>query len=237
MSEPSYVVLSRQSALAKELTNIANNVANADTPGYKRDDAIFTEFVRALADAPSVSQTRVGGRVLDLRAGEVIRTGARLDLAIEGRGFFVVLTPGGERLTRAGNFSLDGESRLSTADGHPVLSDGGAPIVVPPHARDVAVSTDGVVSVDGAPIGRVAIALADPATLVREGANLFRSVKPFSYAENAEVIQGFVEGSNVDAVAEIGRLIEVQRAFELGSKLLDDDHARVRRAIESFARR
>lgn len=235
MSNVSYVSLSRQAALARELTSIANNIANADTEGFRRDGFIFSEYVNSLRGEPSLSQTRIGARVIDAAQGEMIETGGALDIAIEGSGYFAVETPVGAKLTRAGTFKLNDQGVLSTADGFAVHGEGGASIVVPVDAGSIVISSDGVVSVDGAPTAKIEIVDAAAADLVREGAALFRSTGDISPVQEPRVRQGYVESSNVNAVLEISRLIEVQRAFEVGEKMLNDDAERVRRAVETLS--
>lgn len=237
MSNVNYVAVSRQSALKTELAAIANNVANADTAGFRRESAIFTEYVQALAESPSVSQTRIGGRQIDFAPGKQLATGAPFDFSIEGEGFFTVLTPNGPRLTRAGNFSLSPEGVLVTVDGHPVSGEGGAPIVADPTLGSINVAPDGVISAGGAAIGRLEIVAASPLTLEREGSTLFRSSEPTTPIAEPRVRQGFLEQSNVEPVIEISRLIEVQRAFELNQQILDQDHERQRRTIEAVGGR
>jgi flagellar basal-body rod protein FlgF len=233
MTNTVYASLSRQNALMRELHSLANNVANASTTGFRRDAFIFSEYVNELRGEPSLSQTRIGGRVIDPAQGEFVKTEGAFDVAIEGRGFFTVNTPQGLRLTRAGAFQLNEQGVLTTAQGFPVGGEGGGEIRIPIDAARVVVSGDGVISADDQVVGRFAIVDADPTVLEREGQTLFRSEaepQPIS----AVVRQGFVEASNVDAVAEIARLIEVQRAFELGQQAVNEEFERIRRAIEAI---
>ncbi|MFZ5616011.1 MAG: flagellar basal-body rod protein FlgF [Pseudomonadota bacterium] len=235
MSNVAYVSLSRQSALASELTSIANNIANADTTGFRKDAFIFSEYVNALQGEPSLSQTRIGGRLIDQSEGELIATGGALDLAIEGSGFFAVETPQGRRLTRAGDFSVNEQGVISTSEGFALAGEGGAPIAVPSGAERIVVAPDGVVTADGAPVGRIEIVDADPTALRRVGDTLFAAEGELRPIENPAIRQGYVEGSNVNAVIEMSRLIEVQRAFEIGQQMLNDDAERTRRAIETLS--
>ncbi|NWG92705.1 MAG: flagellar basal-body rod protein FlgF [Parvularculaceae bacterium] len=235
MSNVSYVSLSRQAALARELASIANNVANADTDGFRRDGYIFSEYVIELRGEPSLSQTRIGARMIDAAQGKAIETGGALDAAIEGPGYFAVETPRGVRLTRAGSFQLNDQGVLSTADGWSVSGEGGAAIVLPGGTGRIVISSDGVVSADGVQVAKLEIVDADPAELVREGANLFRVTGEVAPVQNPSVRQGYVEASNVNPVLEISRMIEVQRAFEIGERMLEDDAERTRRAVETLS--
>jgi flagellar basal-body rod protein FlgF len=228
MSNAVYAALSRQAALDQELASLANNIANASTAGYRGDGQIFSEFVNAVPGQPSISQTRIGGRLINGAQGDFVQTGGALDLAIEGAGYFVVETPQGERLTRAGAFQRNEQGLLATAEGYLVQSAGGGSIAV--TDGDLVVSADGVISAGGAVIGQIRIADADPTLLAREGTTLFRAGGALS--DLAPVVrQGFIEASNVTPVLELSRLIEVQRAFELGQQLLTNEEARIQRAI------
>lgn len=237
MTNPAYVALSRQIALSKALDGVANNIANADTTGFRREGAIFSEYVHAVAESQSLSQTRIAGREIDETPGSLRATGAPLDVAIEGEGYFVVLTARGERLTRAGNFSMNAEGALVTSDGERVAGEGGTPIDLPLGAREIVIATDGAIAADGAPVARLAVATAPVETLAREGSGLFRTTAGLDYSDTALLRQGFLESSNVDPVFEISRLIEVQRAFELNQQILNDEHERVRGAVETIGGR
>lgn len=234
MSNVSYVALSRQQALASELSSVANNVANADTTGYRRDVFIFSEYVNALRGEPSLSQTRIGGRMIDAAQGDFVATNAPLDVAIEGAGYFTVETPAGPRLTRAGAFAVNDAGVIATAEGYAVGGEGGSPIAIPPGAGALVISADGVVSVGGAPVGRFEIVDAPPTALVREGDSLFRVAGETTTISQPKLRQGHLEGSNVNAVLEISRLIEVQRAFEIGQQMMNEETERQRRAIDAL---
>ena len=233
MNNASYVLMSRQAGLSKELNGIANNIANTDTAGFRSEHHLFSEYIKRLGPTEnSVSQTNSAGRFFNTRPGALSQTGNVLDVAIEGQGYFVVETSGGERLTRAGAFVLDNEGQIMTHDGNLVLGEGGTPLTIPPEAETVVVAPDGSISTDGAPIGKLNIVSAAPQSLTREGANLLKSTKPFEAIENPRVRQGFVEDSNVNAVAELSRLIEVQRNYERNQQLLRNEDERILKTIE-----
>ncbi|MEM1430650.1 MAG: flagellar hook-basal body complex protein [Pseudomonadota bacterium] len=234
----SSITLSRQVGLMTEMNTVANNIANAATTGYRREGIVFTEFVNATGTGPSVSLAAGRARSLDLTQGLLTETGGRFDFAIEGDGFFLVETPRGERLTRAGSFSQNAAGELVTPDGYLLLDAGGAPVFAPADAGDVSVAADGTVSADGAPIGQIGLYRpADPAALVREAGALFRAdagTEPV--LEGARILQGRLEGSNVNPVQEIARMIEVQRAYELGQAFLDRESDRRSKLIDTLTR-
>lgn len=236
MDNPSYVTLSRQSGLIKSMEIIANNIANISTDGYRREGAIFSEVVSQLdAASGSSSQASARARVTDFSQAALNRTGGTLDFAIEGDGFFQIETQAGPRLTRAGSFTVNAGGELVTSSGDRVLGEGAAPVFVPTDAQSIDVATDGSISADGQPVGRIAVfTVADQALLRRAADGLFESPEPPAEAEDAAVFQGFLEGSNVSPVSEIAAMIQVQRAYELGQSFLTTEDERMRQAIRTM---
>jgi len=238
MDNAIYAMITRQSGLMAELQAVANNVANANTDGFRSEGVIFSEYVSALGpDAPSLSMAAARVRETSFAPGSQGETGGPLDLAIAGEGFFMIATPEGDRLTRAGQFVQNAAGDVVTVEGHPVLDAGGAPLFIPPGATQIGIAPDGTVSVDGQPVGQVGLFVpADPSGLTRQDGVKFIAEGGVLPAEGATVAQGFLEGSNVNAVGEITRLIAVQRAYELGQNLLDREDARIRNVIQTVTR-
>lgn len=238
MDNAIYAALTRQSGLMREMRVIANNIANADTTGFRREGVIFSEYLAATGNGTEgLSMANARGRVLDLEQAGMSMTGGTYDLAIDGPGFFAVQTPDGVKITRAGAFLTNAEGELMNADGHRLLDEGQAPIQIPPGAVSVAIGPDGTVSVDGQQLARVGLfAAPDPATMLRTGGTLFAADGGLEPADDARIQQGFLEGSNVDPIAEISRMIEVQRAYEMGQTLLDREDRRIRDTIAAMTR-
>ncbi|HXI86266.1 MAG TPA: flagellar hook-basal body complex protein [Parvularculaceae bacterium] len=234
MDNASYVSLARQSGLLRELNSIANNIANVNTTGYRRESTLFAEHVKALGSDPSVSIATTAGNYVDFSEGEIATSNNPLDFAIDGDGFFLVETPSGPALTRAGAFALNGVGEIVDANGRRVLDQGGSPIVVPPQTKSISATPDGTISADGQAVGKLGIVKADPDFLVREGDNLFRTDKGYQPVDNPKVRQFALEGSNVSAVAEIAKLIEVQRTYEMGQKFLSDDDDRIKQTVREL---
>ena len=235
MDNAGYVLTARQSALTRSLDVLANNIANMSTSGFQREALIFDDVLQAGGnDLGAISSVDVASRYVDLEQGSLVKTGRDLDLAIRGEGFFRVETPGGERLTRAGAFQRNADGGLVTADGYAVLDDGGAPIALPPTSEPIFVAPDGGISVGGALVARVGLVSAPADQVSREGGVLF--IAQSTAPATGSVAQGFVEESNVNPVEEITRLIEVQRAFEIGQSLLSDEDDRIRSTIETLGR-
>ncbi len=236
MDSIGYAALSRMSGLTRELDTVANNIANMSTTGYRREGIVFAEHVKDVGPGhASLSMGSAVGRTTNQSQGPLDRTNGSFDLAIEGSGFFLVSTPLGDRLTRAGDFSPNSVGELSTPEGYILLDEGGAPVLVPPDAKSVAVASDGTISADGNPLGRIGLfEPVDPLGLTRAAGTLFVAETGVENVEDGRILQGFVETSNVNAVSEVARLIEVQRAYELGQSFLDKEDERVRTALRTL---
>lgn len=238
MDNAIYAALTRQSGLMKEMRVVANNIANANTAGFRREGVIFAEHLSALdRHGDTLSMANARGRLIDLDQGVLNQTNGTFDLAIEGDGFFMIQTPDGNRLTRAGAFMPSGEGELMNADGHRLLDEGQAPIIVPAGASAVSVGADGTLSANGLPFGRVGVfETPEGARLTHEGGTVFASDADPEPIEDPRIRQGFIEESNVDPIFEISRMIEVQRAYELGQSFLDREDQRIRGAITAMTR-
>lgn len=236
MDATGYSTLSRQIGLMREMDSVANNIANSTTTGYRRQGVIFSEYVQHTYDeGGSLSMARAHARQIDLAQAPLTPTGGMFDFAIEGEGFFQVETPDGPRLTRAGAFSPNAVGDLVTPDGHRVLDAGGAPVFIPPDAESVAIAADGTLSADGQPLTQIGLFRpADPNALAYVAGTLFDPGGEAEPVLEGTILQGFVEGSNVDAIAEISRMIEVQRTYEMGQKFLDREDERIRAAVRTL---
>jgi len=204
---------------------IANNLANISTIGYRRQSASFQSLVAAQPSMMSEINDAINNfnvldkTTVDLTAGSLQHTGNPLDLAIEGNAFFVVQAAAGSLYTRAGNFQLSATGRLVTAEGDPVLGGQGS-ITLPPG--EVTVSADGTISVNGAVVDQLRIVrFPADATLASVGGSYYSADATSALpAPGAQVRQGMIEGSNVDAVKAVGQLITVQRQAEMLQRAL-----------------
>jgi flagellar basal-body rod protein FlgF len=237
MDNAIYAAIARQSGLKREMAVVANNIANIATTGFRREGVVFSEFVRRLDGAPSLSIAQASARHVDLAEGAPERTGGTFDFAIAGAGFFLVETPEGQRLTRAGQFGPDAEGTLANPDGHRLLDAGGAPVAVPPGVRDITISADGTLSADGAAFAQVGLwRPAEPTSLRHAGGTLFAADAVEPAEAGGTILQGHLEGSNVNPVAEIARMIEVSRLYEAGQRLLDREHERIQAVIQTLGK-
>lgn len=235
MDGAGYIALSRQAGLMRALDTVAQNIANASTVGYRREGVIFSEFVVAQPDGGALALAHGHVRQSDFTQAPLRQTDAPLDFAIEGAGFFLVETPQGQRLTRAGHFTPDANGELVTPEGHRLLDEGGAPVFVPPEAVGVALAADGTLSADGRALTRIGLyQAADPTAMRRAPGAAFDPGGPVEPIEEGRLVQGFLENSNVAPVTEIARMIDVQHAYELGQNLLDREDERIRSVIRTL---
>jgi len=242
MDNTMYVALSRQMTLRREMDIIANNIANSDTTGFKVEMAMVrtdpTDGARMLDGPRSLKFVIDDGVIRDFSQGALRRTGGTFDLAIEGQGFFKVETAGGERFTRDGRFTLGADGRLTTQAGDAVLGAGGE-IAVNPEDGEVAISADGVVSQNGEQIGKIDVfAFDDLSSLAKDGDNLLRNtsnVEP-QVSTAASMRQGMLEGSNVNPIMQITRMIEVSRAYESMARTIEGSGELSRRSVERLGR-
>ncbi|MDP1556424.1 MAG: flagellar hook-basal body complex protein [Hyphomonas sp.] len=237
MSNAIYASLARQQGLMQEMQVVANNLANSSTTGYKTDRAIFAEFlVGAGPSQDSLSMGGLAGHAFKFEQGDLNFTGGQFDLAVQGDGFFVLQTGQGPRLTRAGHFQLSAESTLVDPMGNSVLGAGGNPITIPQEATRVSISSDGSISADGLLIDRVGVVKAQ-GELQRDSNTLFAAPEGYAPFEEATVVQGALEQSNVSPVLEIARMIEVQRAYEAGQAMLEREDDRINQLITAVRER
>ena len=234
MENTTYIALSRQMALRREMDIIAHNMANTETPAFKGENMLFVEYLSRTDDGARLSFVQDLGVVRNLSEGPLTATGNSLDLAIHGSGYFVVDTPQGERYTRVGRFQLDAEGQLVTSQGHPVLDTGRAPILAPAETGEIVVARDGTISVDGEQIGRIGVVTFEDEREMRKLAGGLYTGDDPQPALDTEIVQGMVEDSNVEPVLELTRMITVLRSYQSAQRMMDTEHERQRRGISSI---
>ncbi|GLS85188.1 flagellar basal-body rod protein FlgF [Cypionkella aquatica] len=236
MDSAYYTSLTRQSGLMREMQVVANNIANISTTGFRREGVVFEEYIKNIDDGPSLSMATGNARVVDLAQAGVAETGGTFDLAIQGDGFFQVQSPDGPRLTRAGSFTPSATGEMVTNDGYPLLDEGGTAVVIPADVGQIAIAQDGSVSANGVPLAKIGLwQPADPLSLQHQSGTLF-SANAMQPATGGVIMQGYLEDSNVQPVQEIARMIEVQRAYELGQSFMDQEDKRMRGVIDTLGR-
>lgn len=207
-------------AQERRMNQIANNLANVNTSGYKKEDITFWEILFQTNDATN----RVGKAlkvITDQGQGTFETTGNNLDFAISGNGFFKIQTPTGIGYTRNGNFTINSEGQLSTMAGHLVLGEGGA---ITLNSDQIKVGRDGLITANGEAVNQLSlVTFSDPSALRKKGANLFTLESPDIKEEPVEspsIQQGFLEGSNVNMVSEMTAMIDLQRAYQSQQKII-----------------
>ncbi|MBR0718609.1 flagellar basal-body rod protein FlgF [Bradyrhizobium liaoningense] len=241
--------LARQVTLERQMDTIANNVANANTNGFKADRSLFEEYLNSGAREDNfigsdrrVSYVQDRGTFRDVSQGPMEQTKSPLDVAISGDAYFAVQTAGGERYTRDGKFSMNNVGQLVTSDGNPVLGNAG-PITFQPTDHDINIAPDGTVTVlEGSGKadsirGKIRlVAFDNPQRLEKIGFNLYGTGSATAQADTKSTVQqGFVEKSNVNSVAEMSRMLEVTRAYTQLATLLQQQSDLHKSAIEKLA--
>lgn len=240
MENSIYVGLSRATVLQTQMDMVANNVANMDTPGYRTQNLLFKEMV----EKPSgqkfpYSMVSEIGQFETTTPGTMHTTGNRLDVALQGPGFFGVVTPGGIRYTRAGNLTLDANGQIVTASGLPIASSGGSPITVPAGTSELSIDEAGNISTEDGQIGQLQVSeFSNTDALTLEGSGLYRPDNGASPtpATKTRVMQGMLEGSNVQGVVEMTRMIGILRDYQSLQRLLQNEHDMSRSAIQRITR-
>ena len=224
MSSGIYSTLSGSLARMQALENITNNMANTNTVGFKRDELAFESFLSGTGQtrtSKGLNFTRLQKTFTDFTPGNTKHTGNRLDLAIEGEGFFKVRRGNDFLYTRAGNFHLDADGTLVTESGLTVAGTSGQPLTIPD--QEFSIDEEGRILVAEGEVGRIGIFTIDnPDELTKEGDCLFKlpSGQQDRTAENVKVLQGYLETSNVNILKEMVLMMETLRAFEAHQKMM-----------------
>ncbi len=221
MASGIYTAMSGAVAQSQALDVTANNIANADTTGFRAERVSFAE---ALSQKPDMIHVGIAGAAPDSSRGPMRDTGNPLDCAINGDGFFGVQTPQGVRYTRAGDFRMDDEGRLVTADGHPVRAQGGGELSVPPGVAELHIEGDGSLVADGNPVGQIEVAQFAPGGLQRAGQNLFvaaAGARPLGGREQPEIMSGTLEGANFEVVRGVIDLVKISRVYEALHRMVE----------------
>jgi len=262
METPTYIALSRQMVLQRQMDVVANNIANASTPGFKAEEMVMSEYKIAAERPVKLSYVQDFATGRDFRDGPLRATGNNLDLAIQGDGFFVVRTPQGDRYTRVGRFQLDKDGQIVTSQGYPVLS-GGAALTINPDDGPINVAEDGTISTDRAKdgtqqqvVGRLdVVSFADKNALIPEQDNVYaagnqtpRPVNTDSGTANVglpvagtatngsatKILSGVLEDSNVQTIVQMTSMIQVTRNYQAVQKFLDEEHQRQLNAVSTI---
>jgi flagellar basal-body rod protein FlgF len=242
MDNSTFVSLSLATALRRDLDLTTNNIANANTAGFKSERIVFDSLLHEDSGVSTGDGTAFvidAGSYMDETQGSITHTGNTLDIALQGPGWFSYRTPDGQiAYGRDGRLNLDAAGNLVTLNGAQVLDEGGGAIVLPADVgSDVSVTPDGTITANGGgAIGKVGIfALPDLQSYERIGAGLFVAPVAGGVApqidENTKVMQGAIEQSNVHPVVEMTRMMDIQRSYERAVKLMNGDDELRREAL------
>lgn len=232
-----YVGLSGQMALDQRMSTIAQNIANANTVGYR---AGGVDFATIISNTPTHETAFVseGKNHMSELSGGFTRSGNPLDVAVQGNGFLGIQSPSGTYYSRDGRLSLNAGGQLVNTSGHNLLDSGGSPIQLDPSAGAVTINKDGTIFQSGKRFGQIGLFSVDTRAGFRRVENSgvvpVTTPEPISDHSSSGILQGFVEESNVNAVTEMVRLIQVTRAFEAASSLTDKASEAQRNAIQTL---
>lgn len=243
MENTSYIALSRQNALWRQLDVIATNMANANTPAYKAEQMMFREF---LVDTRS-SNRATGGKLSfvqdtallrDTREGPLTKTDNPLDVGIHGDGYFQIETQAGMRYTRNGHFRLDETGMLVNTQGFAVMDKNDQPIIFAPNETRIAIAGDGTVSTENGVVANLKVVrFANEQNLRKAGDSLYETTDAAEVIQRPQVVQGMMEESNVQPVVEITRMTELLRQYQAAQNMIDKEHERTMKAIEALVPR
>ena len=234
------ISLSQQLSAYQSMDVIANNIANVSTPGYRREEPTFQEYVAHVRPSETqkgmqaLSFVQQTGTVRNMAQGALQSTSAPFDLAISGKGYFAIQTPAGERYTRNGHFTLDSSGQIVTEDGNPVLGDGG-PINITNDDGDIHIGADGVISGRNGQIGKIRVAgFNSELAMKKEGSSLYSTSETPTTPTDFKISQGALESSNVQPVIEISHMIDVMRAYQATATMTQSQQDLLRQAIDKL---
>jgi flagellar basal-body rod protein FlgF len=237
MQSALYVALSAQVAMEKRLNTIANNVANMNTGGFRADEVKFEEIL-SLAAKENVSFASAGQNYISRKAGPVTKTDNPLDVAVQGEAWFAFNGPAGPVYTRDGRFKMNENGDLLTLEGYAVLDAGGAPIVLDPMAGSPNISRDGSITQGENQVGALGLfTLNENGKLTRFGNSGVVSSTPGAVVQDFTSIgveQGYSEGSNVNPILEMTKMIAVQRSFDGAATTIQETESTLMDAIRTL---
>lgn len=223
MGDGIYIATAGAVAQSNALDVTANNVANASTVGFRGERMTFAQ-VLTRTRSPDVAMVTGQTPAIDTQAGVITSTGEPLDIALEGDGYFAVDTSNGVRYSRAGDLTRDADGIIRTATGLQVRSADGGPLQIPPEATQIAIGDDGAISTELGPVGNLALATFAPGTIRHEGGSLFVATGAPSADPPPRVLQGSLEGANVNVVRGVVDLVKVSRTYEALLRFIQGYH-------------
>lgn len=219
------VLASRVLSTQRQFTSVADNVANVNTQGYRKLDMEFKELVSRPRNHATASYVEDRAIHVSTAQGSLLATSNALDVAISGPGFFAIDVEGTTQYTRRGQFVMNSEGTITTPEGYPLLDNAGAQIQVPQGVRDIRIAGDGTISTEQGQLAQIGVFDFTPQDLKKlERAGNTAFIPMLGAAafplEAPSVRQGFLEGSNVNAVQEMVNMQAVTRAYESSARLM-----------------
>ena len=237
MENAIYIGLSRQTALRRELSLVANNIANVNTTSFKRELGIYAVAPTTIGSKEKLDFVIDHGSSISFEPGSFKVTENDFDIAINGPGFFAVDDGNGVMYTRNGSLSLSPDNQLITRQGDAVLDEGGGPIVIPQDGRKMQISNDGTISLNGEIIAKIKLFEFDNTqALKKKGNSKFETDQDPKTAENSQILQGSLETANVTAVKELVRMVDIQRSYDAIGKFLEKEAERQQTAVRRLGR-
>lgn len=242
MENTAFIAMSRQAAMRRQMDVIANNVANANTTGFKAERVLFSTYlekmrhVERFPGSKEIAFAQDIGVFRNTDQGTLQTTDNPLNFAIQGDGYFVIETPDGDRYTRNGVFTIDADGQIVTDQGHPVLGEGGDPLIITEADATIDVARDGTVNADTGIVGRLQVVTFENQQALRKVANgLYETEQEPEPAENPDIQQGMIEQSNVVPVIELTRMIELLREFEGVNQMIERENERTLKAMDKLS--
>lgn len=232
-----YVLAARKGDLFNTQNRISDMVANVNTTAFKKEQNVYSELNKRLDDGDKLSFSNISTTKRDYSQGPLQVTGRQLDIAINGKGYFMVETPWGMRFTRAGNLQANTNGALITKEGYPLVGPGGGQVELAEGDFDITIRENGLVTVGVEERGQIGVfVFADESKLIKEGKGLYKTSQNPEVSEESKIVQGMLEGSNVNSVTAMTQLIEVSRRIDSIKKMENDYHGLQLNAIRSLAK-
>ncbi|HIJ43916.1 MAG: flagellar basal-body rod protein FlgF [Rhodospirillales bacterium] len=241
MENTSLIALSRQGVLRRQMNTVANNIANMNTTGFKSEKMMFVQHLVRSRGGENIRGEKIAfvrdvATMRDLSEGPLQATGNPLDIAVREDGYLVVESGQGNRYTRNGHLRLDDTGQLVTGQGDRLLSTGDQPFFFSPEDKQINIARDGTVSTENGELGKIKVVRFKNQQQLRQvGGGMFATRQLPEDVEKPVIVQGMLEGSNVNAVFEMTRLIKTQRAYASIGNFIKREDDRIKTMIKELA--
>ncbi len=232
-----YIGISGQMAVERRVQTIASNVANMNTAGYRADGVTFDTVLSTTGDAPVAFATE-GQTYISHRSGDLTKTDNPLDVAVQGDAWLGIKTPTGVAYTHDGRLKIGPGGEVTTLNNYPVLDAGGSSMLLDPSAGAPTIAQDGMMTQNGRQVGAIGLFSIDPSAkltrTVNSGVIPDQAATPVLDFTNTGMAQGFVEGSNVNPITELSKLIEIQHSLDSVTQMNQSSDASLQDAIKTL---